>query len=279
MSDTVLPAATVETGLNEDWLAAGIGLLVVALAIAGTVGPDLLGWVVTTAVWTDPAKALAPARPAFAAHGGLGALLATYLVLLAVLTTAAAALRARVVRFAAGFTVVFAIAYASWFVGSYAGLAAVTPAELQKFGLAWSLRLTSEGGFIVALLAGLAIGNFFPRFAAWLGEAIRPELSIKIAIVILGAFLAFTVAGKLSFASSLLLRGIAAIIEAYLIYWAVVYFGRWSISSPGNGSASAANGRRRWLRAFRSAASRLPSRRAAPSAPGPACRCWWPRWW
>jgi uncharacterized membrane protein YadS len=42
--------------------------------------------------------------------------------------------------------------------------------------------------------------------------------------VILGGFLAVTIAGKLSFATSILLRGIAAIIEAYLIYWSVVYF-------------------------------------------------------
>jgi uncharacterized membrane protein YadS len=224
MSDTVLPGAAAASGISEDWLAAGIGLLVVALAIAGAVGPDLLGWVVTTSVWTDATKALAPARPGFAAFGGLDALAATYVVLLAVLTAGAAVLRASVVRFAVSFTVVFAIAYASWFAGSYAQLAAVTPAELQKYGLNWSLKLTSEGGFIVALLAGLVIANFFPRLALWLTEAIRPELYIKIAIVILGAFLAFAIAGKLSLASSLLLRGIAAIVEAYLIYWAVVYY-------------------------------------------------------
>src|SRR5262249_56741618 len=62
------------------------------------------------------------------------------------------------------------------------------------------------------------------RVAEWLKEAIRPELYIKIAIVILGAFLAVTAAGRLSLATSLLWRGIAAIIEAYLIYWAVVYY-------------------------------------------------------
>jgi hypothetical protein len=80
--------------------------------------------------------------------------------------------------------------------------------------------LTSEGGYIAALLVGLLIANFFPRFAAWLNEAIRPELYIKIAIVIL----AITAAGKLNLASSVFLRGIAAIAEAYLIYWAVVYY-------------------------------------------------------
>jgi len=42
-------------------------------------------------------------------------------------------------RFAFAFTVVFAIAYASWIVGSYANFAAVTPADLQKFGVSWSL--------------------------------------------------------------------------------------------------------------------------------------------
>ena len=101
---------------------------------------------------------------------------------------------------------------------------AVTPADLQKFGISWSLRLTNEGGYIFALIAGLAIANFFPRFAEAIKEAIRPELYIKIAIVILGGFLAVTAAGKLNLATSLLIRGVAAIIEAYLIYWAVVYY-------------------------------------------------------
>jgi hypothetical protein len=91
----------------------------------------------------------------------------------------------------------------------------VTPAEQAKYGLSWSLKLTSEGGFIIALLAGLAIANFFPRFADWLKSAVRPELYIKIAIVLLGALIAVTAAGKLTLASSLLLRGVAAIVEAY----------------------------------------------------------------
>jgi len=43
------------------------------------------------------------------------------------------------------------------------------------------------------------------------------------AIVILGGVFAVTAAGKLNLASSLLIRGVAAIVEAYLIYWSVVY--------------------------------------------------------
>src|SRR5215475_165472 len=210
--------------LNEDWLAVIIGVAVFALALFSLSGIDLLGWAVTTSVYTDITAALAPVAKAYGAIGGLGALLATYVSLLVVLGAGVVALGADVRKFAAAFTVVFAIAYASWIVGSYAPIAAVTPAEYRKFGIAWSLKLTNEGGFVIALLSGLVIANFFPRFAAWLREAIRPELYIKIAIVILGATVAVTAAGRLNLASSLLLRGAAAIVEAYLIYWAVVYF-------------------------------------------------------
>src|SRR5215471_14247927 len=227
MSDIAIKASepiALKAQLNEDWLAVVIGLLVYAAALVSIGGIDLLGWAVTTSVYTDLAKALAPIAKAYAWLGGGGALLATYAALLAVLSAGVATLGADVRKFAVAFTVVFAIAYASWIAGSYAYIAAVTPADQQKFGIAWSLKLTNEGGFVVALLSGLVIANFFPRFAAWLSEAIRPELYIKIAIVILGATVAVTAAGRLNLASSLLLRGAAAIVEAYLIYWAVIYF-------------------------------------------------------
>jgi len=212
------------TGGREDVLALWLGLLVFVLALASAAGIDLVGWVVTTTIWVDPAKALAPVSKGYAFLGGLGAVLATYVALLVVLTAGAVSLRIEPVRFAVRFTVVFAIAYLSWIAGSYANLAVTTPADLQKFGISWSLKLTNEGGYIVALLVGLVIANAFPSLAEWLQEAIRPELYIKIAIVILGGFIAITAAEKFSLASSLLLRGIAAIVEAYLIYWAVVYY-------------------------------------------------------
>src|SRR5205807_1413712 len=98
------------------------------------------------------------------------------------------------------------------------------PAGMQKFGVSWSLKLTSEGGFIVALLGGLFVGNFLPGFADWMEEAVRPELYIKTAIVILGGFLGVTAAEKLSLATSLMFLGLAAIVVAYLIFWSVVYY-------------------------------------------------------
>ncbi len=224
MSEATLSIEAAERArISEDWLAVVIGVGVLALALMSVAGLDALGWIATASVWTDPGAALAPVSKAFAGLNGGASLVLTYLALLVVLSAGAYALGEDAKQFVIAFTLVFAIAYGSWFIGSWARLAAVTPADQAKFGLSWSLKLTSEGGFIVALLAGLAIANFLPRFADWLRAAIRPELYIKIAIVILGAFIAVTAAGKLNLASSLLLRGVAAIAEAYLIYWPIVY--------------------------------------------------------
>ncbi|MDB5988791.1 MAG: putative rane protein of unknown function [Herbaspirillum sp.] len=221
VTDADAPSAA---ALSEDWLAVWIGLLVFVLALVGIGTFDLLGWSVSTSIWTNLSVALGTSAKSYAGFGGIAALIATYIALLIVLSIGAVALKIPVKRFAIAFTAVFALAYASWIIGNYAHFAAVTPTEFQKFGIDWSLRLTNEGGYIFALASGLIIGNFFPGFAQWLKDAIRPELYIKIAIVILGAFIAVTVAGKLSLATSVLLRGVAAIVEAYLIYWSVVYF-------------------------------------------------------
>ena len=210
--------------ISEDWLSVWIGLLFFLLSLGVLAGADLLGWVVTTSVWSDISKALAPVSKAYASVGGVGALIVTYVALLAVLTAGSVALNADVKRFAASFSVVFWISYLCWIVGSYANFAVTTPADMQKFGINWSLRLTNEGGFIVALIAGLIVGNLLPGLAEWIKEAVRPEWYIKTAIVILGGFLGITAAEKLSLATALMFRGLAAIIEAYLIYWAVVYF-------------------------------------------------------
>jgi uncharacterized membrane protein YadS len=210
--------------VSEDWLSLIIGLFIFVLALASLINIDLIGWVVTTSVWASLSGALQAVSKSYAVLGGFGALVATYLALLVVLGGAAIALQSDLRKFALAFTAVFWLSYLSWIVGNFANFAAVTPAELQKFGITWSLKLTNEGGYIFALIAGLVIANVFPRFADSIKEAVRPELYIKIAIVILGGVFAVTAAGKLGLATSLLWRGIAAIIEAYLIYWAVVYF-------------------------------------------------------
>jgi uncharacterized membrane protein YadS len=225
MTDTT--AAQVEGAavhLSEDWVSAIIGVAIFILALLGLSGVDLLGWAATTKIWTLPSLALVPVGKSFAALGGLPALVLTYLAFLGVLTGAATLLKSDARRFALAFSAVFWLAAIAWIIGSYAHFAAATPADIAKTGVTWSLHLTPEGGLILALVAGLVVGNFFPSFAAWLSEAIRPEFYVKTAIVILGGVIAITVAGKLNLASTVFLRSLAAIAEAYLIYWPVVYF-------------------------------------------------------
>src|SRR5207244_7108794 len=118
------------------------------LSLGVLVGADLLGWVVTTSVWTDLAKALAPVSKAYAGIGGVGALIATYLVLLVVMTLGAAALRTDVKRFALGFTAVFWLSYACWIIGSWGNFAVNTPADKQKCGIDCALNLAIESDSI-----------------------------------------------------------------------------------------------------------------------------------
>ncbi len=68
------------------------------------------------------------------------------------------------------------------------------------------------------------VGNFFPKAADKIAEATKPELFIKIAIVVMGLGLGVKAVDALGLASAVIFRGLCAIVEAYLIYWAVVYF-------------------------------------------------------
>ncbi len=154
---------------------------------------------------------------------GAAALFLTYLAMLAIMGVGAKLLGADVKKFAIGFTAVFWISYLCWFSGHYAYIAA-TKDKLGAFKIPWSLSLTGESGFILALLAGLILGNFFPKISQTLKEASRPELFIKTAIVIMGAALGLKAAESFSLATNIMFRGLCAIIEAYLIYWAVVYY-------------------------------------------------------
>ena len=208
---------------SEDWLALFLGLFIFVLSLGVFGGFDLLGWGVKTNVWIDPRKALTPFS-GYPNMPGVVSLLLTFAFLAAVMTVCAWILRADLKKFLLGFTVVFWVSYACWLLGNNAYIAATTQPEMKKFGIAWALKLTGEAGFIIALLAGLAVGNFFPRAALALKEATRPELYIKTAIVILGGALGALAAEQLGLATAMMFRGLCAIVEAYLIYWAVVYF-------------------------------------------------------
>ncbi|MBF0473734.1 MAG: putative sulfate exporter family transporter [Nitrospirae bacterium] len=154
---------------------------------------------------------------------GLFSLILTYLAMLILLCVGAYLMRIDIPRFILGFTVIFWLSYICWLCGSYAYIAA-TKNQLDTFKIPWALSLTGESGFIIALIVGLIMGNFFPGITDKLKEAIRPELYIKTAIVIMGAGLGVTAAESFTLASAVLFRGFCAIVEAYLIYWAIVYY-------------------------------------------------------
>lgn len=147
----------------------------------------------------------------------------TYLFALAIMSLAALALRANLMRFVIGFTLAFWISYLCWFSGHFAYIAA-TKEQVAKFNIPWAMSMTGEFGFIIALILGLIIGNFFPGLANLMKEAARPELYIKTGIVIMGAGLGIKAAESFGLASNIMFRGFCAIVEAYLIYWAMVYY-------------------------------------------------------
>jgi len=251
-------------GISEDWLALWLGLLIFVGSLGIFGGLDIFGWGVKTSEWTVLSKAMSPVSKNFAtikgeitkidgqkvtvkkADGkeetitvkdtttlkvgeqyekkgisGLTSLFLTYLFMLVVMGIGAAALRTNIGKFVIGFTIVFWVSYGCLLIGNYAYIAAT---DLQKANIPWSLKLTGESGFIIALIVGLIVGNFFTKFSVFLKEAIRPELYIKTAIVIMGASLGVKAAESFSLASAIMFQGLCAIIVAYLIFWALVYF-------------------------------------------------------
>jgi len=212
-----------EIRMTEDKLALLIGLFLFLLGMLNFVGFDTLGWSVKTNIWTSLGSAISPASGNYRGMSGLTSLVSTYAFVTAILAVGLKSLGADIPKFVGSFTIVFIISFACWILGSWAPIAA-TPDVIAKFNLSWSLGLTSEAGFIVSLLAGVFVGNFIPGLAEQLKEALRPEMYIKIAIVILGAELGVKAIDAMELASSVIFRGLCAIVEAYLIYWALVYF-------------------------------------------------------
>lgn len=208
---------------SEDVLAVLLGVLIVGLSLSTLTGLNLLGWSVAVKEWTVFAKAFAPSSAAFSSLTGYGAFGVTLVFLLVVLSAGAAFLRVSSSHFACRFALLFVLAFVCWVAGHNSYIAA-TPNKRPP-GVEWSLGLTGEAGYLLALAGGLLIGNFLPRVAAWFKEAARPELFIKTGIVIYGAVLGAKAAEEEGpeRAAAILFRGFAAIIEAYLIYWALVY--------------------------------------------------------
>jgi len=207
---------------SEDWWAVWLGLFIFALSLGPVFGVELLGWVVKFNVWVDTSKALAPVSKSFASLGGLGSAVVTYLFLMAITTVGAVAMGSKAKKFMAGFTVIYWLTFICMFLGTN-GYIAATPDKLGGLKIPWSLSL-GEMGFVIAMIVGLVIGNFFPGVSKFLEGAAKPEWFIKTGIVILGAAIGIKTVSALGLANTVIIRGMCAVIEAYLIYWPVTYF-------------------------------------------------------
>lgn len=208
--------------LNEDKIALLIGSFLFVVALFNLAGVDLLGWVVKTNTWLDPTKLFKATSSAYGLNGFV-ALVLSWAIMGGILCVGVKLLGDDILKFMKGFTLIYFISYFCYALGNYAYVA-VTPDKLDKFGIPWSMGLSGEAGYIVALVAGVIISNFFPTLVKMMKEACRPEMFVKIAIIIMGAELGVKAADAMGLASSIIFRGLCAIVEAYLLYWAVTYY-------------------------------------------------------
>ena len=184
------PQAAPWPQVGEDWLAAGIGALVVALVLAG-VRPALpsFSWETSADLVTgvlgagNLSRTLAAAVP-IGILSGVGVLLT----------------RGALGGFAAGFPVVFALA---WISQLLAGSAAVE---------AWGIEYV-----IFALVLGLLVSNLV-GVPAWLASAAQSEFYIKVGLVLLGTSILF---------GDLLQAGLLGILQAVLVVVAVWFVSFW----------------------------------------------------
>ncbi|MDO4839433.1 MAG: putative sulfate exporter family transporter [Desulfovibrionaceae bacterium] len=209
---------------NEDKVACVLGGFVFLLGLCKFAGLDLVGWILKMGMWVDdPMVCFKAATKGY--MEGWQALLATYVFVTLGLSVGIKMMKGNPIKFIGAFTVIFFIAVACYVCGANAYIAA-NPTQLAKQGIPWALGLSTEAGLILALIVGIILGNFAPGFVEKLQEcgACRPELFVKIAIVILGVELGVKAADAAAFAGVVIFRGLCAIVEAYLLYWAVVYY-------------------------------------------------------
>jgi len=222
---------------TEDWWSVWIGLGLFALSLMSLAGLDLVGWMARPRPWewTDLTGAFAwsklftPAGALYAGWHALASFAMTYAVFTALFAIGARSLQLDVRRFVVGFTVLFVVTWAAWIAGNELHLTIVDATvdgrnRYRDAALSWGLQLGEGAPYVLALLAGLALGNFAKGFAAkHLGEAARPEWYIKTAIVFLGVNLGAQTMQASGFAFNLILTGAAATFVAYLFFWPIVY--------------------------------------------------------
>ncbi|GBE35259.1 hypothetical protein BMS3Bbin06_01797 [bacterium BMS3Bbin06] len=234
---------------QEDWWAVWLGVGFFFLGLLNLAGIDVVGFLTYPTKWVAnvPEGGKGAIGHAFYAIGkktsitakgfyaGLGwwSIIWTYVAFTIATCIGAAFMKWNLKRFFVGWTIIYFMTIATWFVGHHAFIAA-NKINMNKYGLKFALSLGGGGSFILALIVGLIIGNFFKPFANYLSEAAKPEWYIKTAIVTLGVKLGYLPIKLAGFSHKLgkeaagltfdlFVAGAAATIVAYMIFWPIVY--------------------------------------------------------
>ena len=210
--------------LTDDLFALGLGLFIALVALPTLFSPGIQpwGWASSIQEWVSPAQAIKTVDAKSSLSAGMS-LAATLVFLLAALMFIDLVRGKAILPNMSRHAVVLALGYGCFVLGHHGILATTNASKLKSFGLSWSMGLTGEAGYLLALMAGLLLGNLLPGVGRWLRQGASTELFIKTAIVLVGVGLASKTLGQAGRAGELIARGLAAIAEAYLLYWAMVY--------------------------------------------------------
>jgi uncharacterized membrane protein YadS len=222
---------------TEDWWSAWLGLFFFALGLLSIFGLDAVGWVAKPKTWEFTnlindfswSKLLKVASKNYHNLHPFVSLMITYVVFLGLTSIGAYYQKLNVKKFIYGFTAIFFLTWASWIIGHEAHLSAVDAMVkkhnyYQEFNLSWGFQLGGGASYMLALIVGLLIGNFFKGFAQKISEAAKPEWFIKTGIVLLGIKLGMMVFKSGGKTLELTVAGAAAAFVAYLLFWPIIYY-------------------------------------------------------
>lgn len=222
---------------TEDWWSAWLGLFFFALGLLSIWGLDVVGWIAKPKIWefTDLMQDFTWSKIAKTTAKGyhflhpLLAIFITYVVFTLLTSIGAYYQRLNVKKYIVGFSIIFFLTWFAWIVGHEAHFSAINAVIKGKnyheiYQLSWGLQLGGGFSFMLALLIGLIIGNFFKGFADTIKEAAKPEWFIKTAIVLLGIKLGMMTMKAAGFTYELALAGAAAAFVAYLLFWPIIYY-------------------------------------------------------
>jgi uncharacterized membrane protein YadS len=201
---------------KEDWWAVWIGLTIFALSLPSYFGVYILGWIPVAKPWTDITQALS--TKVFDPWVGL---LASFVFLALIMLPVNRFNGVKSKDWFKGFFVIFLSAWIIWLLSNYSPIVKVIG--------------SAEVGYVIALLAGIAITNLL-RIPSWLKDSARGELFIKTAIVLLGAKILLTT--FVTSAPTIL----AAAFLSFPVVWIIAFFISKKIGLDKNFSATLSSG-------------------------------------